>query len=1223
MTSKNDDADDIHTTMGDIHASHIDADKSISGVQVRTGLQIWLLGGFRVSVHSQMIADQVWQSQRKVRALLQLLALSPGHRRHSEQVMEALWPEAEHGKAMNNLHRILFDTRRVLEPGLTSGAESAYLQWQDDHLVLRSPDHLWVDATTFEARCKEARKTKDPAHYTDALALYTDDLLPQDVYVDWIASHRDRLRLLHLDMLREMAQLHLARREILLAIQVLERLVVRDPFQEDMQRELMRLYAVSGQRYQARRSYQQLKEALAKDEWAPDPLTTTLYNDIGTGRIAPDPSLVIDRKIPMQQPSPAIVLDKQRTNLSSHAAPFIGRQKEIEAVEVLLSTTRLLTLTGPGGCGKTRLAEQVAQTCMTTYSDGVWLVALAPVTDSHLVPQAVAIALGIQEHPGQPLIETLVNELQSKHMLLLLDNCEHQVQTCAQLITTLLESCPRLTVLATSRRPLKTLNETIWRIPLLSTPDPERLPPLEELPTYDAIQFFLERAGAMGQTFHLTSQNAPAIVAICHRLDGIALAIELAARRVQVASVDQIAVRLDDCFAALAPAKGATLSPHQTLQMAIDWSHSLLSPAEQVLFRRLSVFAGGWMLEEAEQVCVEKPGGQRKVLGWLSELVDASMVETSPCQNSSKRYRLLEVIRQYSEKKCRAAGEWKALCLRHAACYLQLAETAEPALFGTDQETWLNRLEAEHENLLAALRRANERKAAAYEVRLAGALWRFWHQRGYLSEGLDVLKRALAGQSEAGSISASARAKALNGAGILTYLLGDVDQAVAFYEEALTLYRATGEKLFAAAVLSNLGMVAHYQGEHERALALYGEALALSRQSGDDWRTATVLNNLGMLLKDQGRYREATPLTEESLALFRKAGDLNNAAGILNNLAILLMMQGEFAQATVLFEESVAQLRQKHHKMGILDGLQNLARLAQRQGQYERARQVLQETLSLSQELKDEWGLAEELYLLGLCAYGQSNYQEAQECYQQSLRLQRKVGWRQEEAAVLIALGTLHAVQERFLEARTHYEQGLRLGYQVHDRAIQAEALEGLAALAAAQDNPLQAARLFGAAAALREETGAILPPCNRSRYDQHLERAQACMDEVSWEHVWQAGQSLLLTQLLPDVLMEADDKASPDPEKQQDQQETWAPEIPQELPSKVATLPEPGSLSPRERQVASLLAQRLTNREIAERLTLSPRTVDTHVTNILGKLRLKTREQVRTWAIAHGLIEP
>src|SRR5579884_1453224 len=501
-------------------------------------------------------------------------------------------------------------------------------------------------------------------------------------------------------------------------------------------------------------------------------------------------------------------LSPETTNLPVQLTSFIGREKEMEEIKRLLSRTRLLTLTGSGGCGKTRLAAQVGADLLADFADGVWLVELAAIADPALVPQTVASTLGIREEPGQRLLETLQQHLKPKSLLLLLDNCEHLSAACAQLAETLLQACPNLRILASSREALGIAGELAYRVPSLSLPELPRLPSAEAalvpaLARCEATRLFVERAALSYPGFALTEQNAPAVAQVCVRLDGIPLAIELAAARIKVLSADQIAARLDDRFRLLTGGSRTALPRQQTLRALIDWSYDLLSEAERTLLRRLSVFLGGWTLEAAEAVCAdashappraaamgagehaaapleagsrENAGGPvaaEAVLDLLSRLVDKSLVLVEESAEAEARYRLLETVRQYSRDRLMESEEARDLRCRHRDWFLTLAEGAERRLRGPDQVAWLNRLAQEHDNLRMALEwcRAEEDAGAEAGLRLAGALWRFWRVRGYLSEGRERLEAALA-QASASERTAQ-RAKALYGLAALAWGQGD------------------------------------------------------------------------------------------------------------------------------------------------------------------------------------------------------------------------------------------------------------------------------------------------------------------------------------------------------------------------------------------------------------------------------------------------------------------
>jgi predicted ATPase/class 3 adenylate cyclase len=437
---------------------------------------------------------------------------------------------------------------------------------------------------------------------------------------------------------------------------------------------------------------------------------------------------VVHPDLPADFP-PLKSLETLPNNLPVQLTSFIGLEGEIDEVKQLLATTRLLTMTGAGGCGKTRLALQVAAVVLEDFAEGVWLVELATLSDPTLLFQAVASALNIREQPGRSLQATIIDYLSPKQLLLVLDNCEHLVAACARLAETLLRACPHLRILATSREALGIAGETIRPVPSLSVPDPRRQPTVETLRRSEATRLFIERAIAGLPTFSPTTRNAEPITQVCQRLDGIPLAIELAAARVKVLSVEQIASRLDDRFRLLTGGSRTGLPRHQTLRATMDWSYELLSEAERVLLRRLAVFAGGFTLETAEAVCTGMDAETSAVLDLLTHLVDKSLVIMEE-RGGTSRYRLLDTVRQYGRNKLLESGEDPRVRRRHRDWYLQLAEAAEPELHGPDQRLWLDRMEMEHDNLRTALDWSKvDEDGSEAGLRLAGALWWFWYVR--------------------------------------------------------------------------------------------------------------------------------------------------------------------------------------------------------------------------------------------------------------------------------------------------------------------------------------------------------------------------------------------------------------------------------------------------------------------------------------------------------------
>jgi predicted ATPase/DNA-binding SARP family transcriptional activator len=600
-----------------------------------------LLGGFRVSVGARTVEGDRWR-RRKAANLLKLLALAQGHRLHRERIMAVLWPDLDARSQANNLHRALHFARRALEPG-AANATSRYLPLQGDLLALCPDGPLWVDVEAFKEAVATAHRAREPAAYRAAADLYAGELLPEDRYEAWAEERREALRETYLALLTGLAELYEEREEYEpAALEALRLALTGNPAHEEVHRGLMRLYAASGERQRAMAQYEQLEKALSEELGAePAAASRRLHEEILADRFPKAPSR--SGSSPSEEPA-----DLSRHNLPNARTSFVGREREMVGVKRSLAMTRVLTLTGSPGCGKTRLALEVARNLVGAYPEGSWLVKLAPLSEGELVPQAVAQALGVREQPGRALVETLEDALRPRKMLLVLDNCEHLMEAVVHLVDALLDSCPRLRVLATSRETLTAAGEVSWVVPSLTVPDSRHPSTAEELEGYESVRLFMERARQRDPSLVLTLRNAQAVARICRRLDGIPLAIELAAARMGVLSVEQLAERLEDSLKLLGGGGSQTVEPrHRTLRATLDWSHDLLSEDERALFGRLSIFAGGWTLEAAEEVCSGEGIEQDDVLDLMSRLVDKSLVvaEASPAEEGALRCRMLEPVR--------------------------------------------------------------------------------------------------------------------------------------------------------------------------------------------------------------------------------------------------------------------------------------------------------------------------------------------------------------------------------------------------------------------------------------------------------------------------------------------------------------------------------------------------------------------------------------------------
>ena len=645
-------------------------------------------------------------------------------------------------------------------------------------------------------------------------------------------------------------------------------------------------------------------------------------------------------------------------NLPTPLSAFIGREREIAEVKQLLSTHRLVTLTGSGGCGKTRLALKVAHELFREFEDGVWLIELASLAEPSLVPQSVASVLGVHEQSGQTLIDVLSDYLLSRYVLLVIDNCEHLISACAGLVEVLLQKCPELRILATSREMLGVTGESVLAVPPLTLPEvqPWKSPASAQnaLNIYgqsEAVQLFVNRATSIVQDFALNTENASWVSEICRRLDGMPLAIELAAARVRSLSVQQIAERLEDRFNLLTSG-GRTAPPRQqTLAATLDWSYALLLEAERKIFQRLSTFSGGWTLEAAESICAGEGVEADEVLDLLSHLVDKSLVVVDKSEGGEMHYRLLETIRQYARERLLESGEAALAHNRHLAFFLQLAEEADPKLRGPDEIIWYERLEREHHNLRAALSWSLESQNADAGLTLASKLSFFWFVRGYLRESIGWLEKVLA---QSRGASAASRAEALKWLGMVLHSSrGDYDRAALLWEESLTLYRELGDRAGIAWIQNYQGINALNQGEYAKAEQLLGESLALRRDLGDPWSLAHTLQNFVSLAMQQGDHVSAKEHAEETLALFQRAGDQRGVARQLMDLGMIAREQGDSARASALLTEAISQFLIVGDKWSSAYALESLAPLADGQGDSERAARLF----GAAEALRDAIGM--------------------------------------------------------------------------------------------------------------------------------------------------------------------------------------------------------------------------------------------------------------------------
>ncbi len=637
-----------------------------------------------------------------------------------------------------------------------------------------------------------------------------------------------------------------------------------------------------------------------------------------------------ERKITVGESSEMPERGRPPNNLPLQLTSFVGREREISDLEKLLATeARLVTLTGPGGSGKTRLAIAAASSVVGIFEDGVWWVELAPISDPDLVPQAVARTLMIKEEPDRSLTETLTRDLGPTELLLVLDNCEHLVEACATLTEILLRSCPNLKILTSSREVLAIDGERNWPVYPLSSPTARGLD-AEELERFESVRLFVERARYRLPGFTLDTRNAASVAEICRRLDGMPLAVELAAARVGTLSVAQISVRLERSLKLLESRERTVPERQRTLRAALDWSYALLDDEERELLRRLSVFAGGFTLDAAEAVGAGEEDERNEVLDLLSSLVDKSLVLTGE-QDGEIRYRLLETVRQYGLEKLQGSGEAEQARGRHAGYYLALAEAAEPELKRRQQVIWLARLEREHANLRAAMRWLLEEGEVDTAVRLSWALWLFWWYHGHQGEGRRYAEEIL---ESADALPDELLAKAVYVRAAVSYGLEDLNLTMRLCEESAALFRRAGDRSGLAVTLGVQGIAALQKGDAERAQAIFGEGLALFRELGDKWGIVSTLAHLGIIPFSMGDHAQAVRYFDEALKLSQDIGGRIPAAYIsLYNLALIARSEGDHERSRELYFEGLELAVEVGDKANVAYCLEGLAGLIGHRGE--------------------------------------------------------------------------------------------------------------------------------------------------------------------------------------------------------------------------------------------------------------------------------------------------
>jgi predicted ATPase/DNA-binding CsgD family transcriptional regulator len=908
----------------------------------------------------------------------------------------------------------------------------------------------------------------------------------------------------------------------------------------------------------------------------------------------------------VQKPVPQLLTPLHRAvrrGLPIPPTALIGREQEVHAVSGLLQRqdVRLVTITGTAGVGKTRLALQVARELPEEFADRVQFIQLAPVTDAELVLPTIAHELGLQEAGSDSVLDRLISFLHEQRALLVLDNFE-QVLPAAIHLAALLESCPRLILLVTSREILHLRAEQQYTLLPLALPHLDRLPDLQSLRQTAAVTLFIQRVSAIKPEFQLTKGNARTIAEICHRLDALPLAIELAAARIKILSPQALLARLEHRLQVLTGGALDLPERQRTLRNTIAWSYDLLDPEEQRVFRRLAVYIGGATVESVEVLCGARAteGEPEHILDIVVSLLDKSLFQQTEQDTEEPRLRMLETIREFGLECLHDTGEIEECRKAHALYFLTLAETAESNLKGARQVEWLRRLETEQGNIRAALGWLIEHGVADLSLRFTGALWRFWFMRGYFGEGRQWLQAAL--ELMPRSEESSERAKALCGLGWINSFIGDIHAARIALEESATIFRKLGDKAGQAEAQSELAEGVYLRDDPKAAGRLFEDSLELAREANDPWILSMLLRTLGLFIyeRDHANLERGVSLLEESISISREVGDKVGLMRALERSVLTATWQGDVERAALLAKENLSLVYEMDSRTDSLEILNHVAVATLFQGEAARAEALLYECIALVQEELAETThgknhAARALLTLGEISLHRGEVEQAVSMLVKSLSLLRDGPIDDDITRALASLGEARRRQGDLVQARQFCSEGLALSRAREYRIGIGRNLMGLARIAVDERHLTPAARLYGSAS-LWLSPGTELDPFARREYELVLESLRRQLGEKVFSAAWTQGQVLTLGQVL--AIPEATTTAE-----------------------SARAVPSPHDLTERELEVLRLLADGLTNAGVAEKLIISPYTVNNHVRSILSKLGVSSRSAATRFAVEHHLV--
>jgi predicted ATPase/DNA-binding SARP family transcriptional activator len=991
--------------------------------------------------------------------LLALLALRANRDISREWVATTLWPDSN--SARETLRRTLTDLRSILGPSRDS------LHADHQYLRLNIPEAN-VDVLAYDALAKGGALSDWEA----AVALYRGPLL-QECPEFWIDQDRTLRSGTYIDTLVRAAAVYRERGDPVSAVRCLRLATHEDPFRDAVHRALMEALISNGEPAEAILTYRRLRERLREDTGAePSAETTALFRQLRSPSVPPPYGRRVPKLSTISTPAAA-----SASNLPRPLTALVGRECEIADLGAAVKRSRMVTVSGTGGLGKTRLAIETAYHLQTEFPDGVWFVDLSGVSDPALVPRTVASVFVVSEKSGEDVTVSLSKTLRNQNLLIILDNCEHLIDAAAVVVRSLVRDCPGLHFLATSRQALRLTGEVIYRLEPLEMPDGMPAAVLSSdalvclLDRAPALRLFVERASAVQPAFAVSSATLSASAEICRRLDGIPLALELAAARVRSLSVEQIAHRLENRFRLLTTGDRAAQPRQHSLRALIDWSYDMLTADEKSLFARLSVFAGGWTADAAAAVCagdetaVRDAGSlaEADVIDLLDSLVEKSLILAERGEAGEMRFRMLETLREYAREKLTEQGDAEATRSAHVTWFLGFTEESEKTRSSQDQYQWLSRFREDRDNIRQALQSA---QPGLERLRFAVAMSWPWYLLGQYAEGRDWYLQAL---SEAPDAPVALRSRAIKGAGDLSWAQGELEPARRYHEENLALVTAANDTMGIAVALSSLGLVSFRQGDNDAAIAYYRQGLQGLRQLDDRRRIAVALLNLALAVRASGDYAEATELLAESGTIFGEIHDQQGVGNVRHSQSLLAKGVGDYALARRYAEESLQIDRAVGHFKGIATGLHTLGEIAI----YER-----------------DWD-ASDRYL-----------NEAANAF-------RSIGARDSVCATVQSLAELETSRGNVVAARDYLREALQVQVDLENRAGMIDSLRGAARLEILEGRPARAARLL---AAVFEETtrrGAAFAPAMHREFDGFVADVRAALGDTAFEAAWAEGTAL------------------------------------------------------------------------------------------------------------------